>query len=227
MTITLYFNPVSTGSLAVQMFLAETKVAYEAKPVDLMTGAQHQPAFKAVNPRSLVPVLVDGDFVLTESAAILQYLADKYESPAYPRDPRQRARIHERMGWTSTEVVRELGYHLIYPQLLPHHARPAGAAQDATLAWGKEKAEHQLALFDQHAIGANKFVCGDTLTIADYFVAEPLYLGTKIGCGYKKYPNIERWLTTMRALPSWAEVHAVVDGFGAHIAGKPFVAVGV
>ena len=51
-----------------------------------MTGEHMKPAYAAINPNRLVPVLEDGDFRLTESSAILKYLADKIDSPAYPKD---------------------------------------------------------------------------------------------------------------------------------------------
>jgi len=226
MTLKLYYHPASTSSLSVLMFLAETKVSYEPIVVNILTGEQRQPAFLALNPRGLVPVLVDGDFVLTESSAILKYLADKFESPAYPRDPHRRARLHERMDWINTDVSRDLGYHMVYPQLLPHHARPAGAAQDVTISWGKQKCEQQLAVLDASALGKNRFLCGDELTIADYFAAEQLHLASQIGSSFTKYPNLQRWLETMRALPTWKAVHQAVDGWGASLAGKSFVAVG-
>jgi glutathione S-transferase len=227
MTLKLYYHPVSTNSLAVQMFLAEAKVAYEPILVDILTGAQRKDAFLALNPRGLVPVLVDGDFVLTESSAILKYIADKVESPTYPRDPRRRARVNERMDWINTDVSRELGYHMVYPQLMPHHARSAGAAQDETIAWGKQKCEAHLAVLDSAGLGTSGFLCGDELSIADFLAAEQLHLASKIGSSFARYPNIQRWLETMRALPSWKTVHASIDGWGASLVGKSFVAVGI
>jgi glutathione S-transferase len=226
-SLKLHYHPVSTTSLSVQMLLAEAKVAYEPFVVDIFSGEQRMPAFLALNPRGLVPVLVDGDFVLTESSAILKYVADKVESPTYPRDPRRRARINERMDWISTDVSRDLSYLMVYPQLMPHHARPAGAAQDATIAWGKRKCEEHLAVLDAAGLGPNRFLCGDELSIADFLAAEQLHLASHIGSSFARYPNIQRWLETMRGLPSWKTVHASADGWGTSLAGTSFVAVGI
>jgi glutathione S-transferase len=93
--------------------------------------------------------------------------------------------------------------------------------------WGNEKAASSLAIFDAHAIGSRPYVCGDELTIADYFAAELISAGALIGESYARYPNVRRWLETMKRLPSWRKVNEVYDGFAASIAGKPFVTLGV
>ena len=69
-------------------------------------------------------MLEDGDFRLTESAAILRYLAEKIGSPAYPKDLKQRARVNEAMDWFNSNFYRDWGYGLVYPQIFPHHKRP-------------------------------------------------------------------------------------------------------
>lgn len=77
MAIVLYHHPYSRASNVVWM-LEEVGVPYELEYVDIMTGAQKQPAFKAINPMGKLPTLRDGDAVVTESAAIALYLADRY-----------------------------------------------------------------------------------------------------------------------------------------------------
>ena len=78
---------------------------------------------------ALVPVLEDGDFRLTESSAILKYLADKFDSPLYPKDLRQRARVNERMDWFNTQLSRDFCFGLVFAQLLPHHKRRSDEAR--------------------------------------------------------------------------------------------------
>src|SRR5215831_15684913 len=98
----LYYHPVSTTSRPIVLFANESGIDLDYQIVDLFTGAQYQPDYAAINPSSQVPVLEDGDFRLTESSAILKYLADKIVSPAYPTDLRKRARVNERMDWLNT-----------------------------------------------------------------------------------------------------------------------------
>jgi glutathione S-transferase len=155
-----------------------------------------------------VPLLEDGEFRLTESSAILKYLADKSQSPAYPIDLRQRARINERMDWFNTGFYRDLGYGLVYPQVIPSYRRDNGAVQRAVLASGREKAKNWLKILDDHFIGPeNKFVCGNEITIADYFGASILTLGDVIRLDYSPYPNVVRWIGNMKALPAWPKAN--------------------
>jgi glutathione S-transferase len=221
----IHFFPVSTSSRPVLLFCAEANVSYEPVVVDLMSGAQLKEPFLSKNPNGLVPVLEDGDFVLTESSAIVKYLADKVDSPLYPKDLKKRARVNERMDWFNTTFGREFCYHLAYPQLFPHHARKPEAAQNATIEWGKERVEKALQILDTKYLAGNKYLCGDELTIADLFGAEILATGDLIGVNYKRFPNVDRWMKSMRERPSWRKVNEATDGFAATLKEKPFVSI--
>src|SRR5215472_9392249 len=102
----LYYHPVSTTSRPVLLFAAESNIPLDLQVVDLFTGEQYQSAYSAINPSHQVPVLEDGDFRLTESSAILKYLAEKVGSPAYPKDLKARAKVNEMMDWVNTQVCR-------------------------------------------------------------------------------------------------------------------------
>ena len=98
----LYMHPVSMTSRPVRLFIAENNIPCEEQVVDLMTGEHMKPPYSTLNPNMLVPMLEDGDLHLTESSAILKYLADKTESPTYPRDLKKRAKMNELMDWFNT-----------------------------------------------------------------------------------------------------------------------------
>jgi glutathione S-transferase len=221
----LHFHPASTASRPVVLFCAEEKISYEPVLVDILKGAHYEEPFVALNPSKMVPVLEDGDLVLTESSAILKYVAEKAGSAAYPRDLKQRARVNERMDWFNTQQYREWGYHLIYPQVFPHHKRPTDEAQNATVEWGRDKSEQWLKILNDNVIGKNKFLCGDAITIADYFGAEILSAGDLIGVSFHRFPNVDRWMGLMRALPNWKKVHETIDGFAASLKSQKFVTI--
>jgi glutathione S-transferase len=220
-----HFHPVSTTCRPIMMLCAEAKIAYEPVVVDVMSGAHKQEPFISMNPSSQIPVLEDGDFVLTESSAILKYLSEKAASPFYPKDLKARARVNERMDWFNTGMMREYCYHMVYPQIFGHHTRTPEAAQTATVEWGKAQAERWLKVLDEKILGKHKYVCGDEVTIADFFGADIIHTGTLTGVSLKRFANVERWMAAMRALPSWGKVHEAVDGFAASLKDKKFVAV--
>jgi glutathione S-transferase len=225
-TMKLYMHPVSTTSRPIRLFIAEHNIPVEEQVVDLMTGEHHQPSFSSINPNHLVPVLDDDGFRLTESSAILKYLADKFDSPAYPKDLKQRARVNEMMDWFNTNFIRDYGYGLIYPQLFPHHKRPSAEVQAATLAWGKERAQAWLRVLDDHWLGPDKpYLCGDQITIADYFGVAFLTLGEVVRCDFAAYPNVQRWLAHMKRLPSWPKVNEVLYGYAGAVKEQPFEAI--
>jgi len=222
----LYMHPVSMTCRPVMLFLAENKVDCEQQMVDLMTGEHYKEPFASLNPNRLVPVLEDGDFRLTESSAILKYLADKIGSPAYPKDLKARAKVNEMMDWLNTNFYRDWGYGLAYPQLFPHHKRRSDEAHDGAIEWGMNNAKTWLQILNDHWIGPNnQYLVGNQVTIADYFGAGLVTLGELIRCDLSKYPNVERWLNNMKKLPNWGKVNEVFYGLRDALKDKPFKAI--
>ena len=222
----LYMHPVSMTSRPVRLFIAESGIDVDEQVVDLMTGEHYQEPYVAINPNRLVPVLDDGDFRLTESSAILKYLADKIDSPAYPKDLQQRAKVNEMMDWFNTNFYRDYGYGLCYPQVFPHHKRPTDDMQAGTIAWGKERAQGWMQVLNDHWIGADQaYLCGNEITIADYFGACLLTLGEILRTDFTAYPNVARWLGNMKALKSWPEINEALYGFAEMVKDQEFETV--
>ena len=206
----LYYHPVSTTSRPVLLLAADEGIALDHEVVDLFTGVHLQPAFTSVNSSQQVPVLEDGDFRLTESSAILKYLAEKTGSATYPSDLQRRARINETMDWFNTGLYRDLGYGLVYPQVLPNYKREDAAVQQANLTWSREKSRRWLGILDKDIIGDNTYLCGNELSIADYLGIGMLSAGEVAHLDYAQWPNLTRWIATMKARPSWGQVN---EGF--------------
>ena len=117
-------------------------IALDYQVVDLMTGEHLGPAYASINPSKLVPMLEDGDFRLTESSAILKYLADKVGSAAYPKDLQKRARVNETMDWLNTGFYRDFGYGLRLSAAVP--APQAAQRRGARWRRGVGQAESRL-----------------------------------------------------------------------------------
>jgi len=226
MATKLYMHPVSTTSRPVLLFVAESGANVELVTIDLFTGEHMKEPFTKLNPNKQVPVLVEDDFVLTESSAILKYLADKINSPAYPKDLRRRAHVNELMDWFNTGLMREYCYHFVYPQVFPGHQREPEAVHKATLEWGRTMAKGWLQILNDHWLGSsNAYVCGKDITIADYLGAGALTVGDMIRVDFANYPNVDRWLGRMRKLGSWDSVHQTVKGVAGSMKEKSFVAL--
>jgi glutathione S-transferase len=222
MALTLYTNPVSTAARPVMLFIAEKKLPVEYRVLDMMKGEHKGASYLAINPNGQVPALEDGDFRMTESSAILKYLAARFNAPEYPTDLKDRAKIDAAMDWFNTNFYRDFGYGLLYPQIFPHHKRPSDEAQTTHIAWGKEKTKAALAILDQHIIGSNDYVANNRISIADYFGAGILCAGELIGCTFADYPNVQRWIGNMKKLSSWDSVHEVMYGFAGSLKGREF-----
>lgn len=222
----LHYHPISTTSRTIMLFAAESGIPLEMHVVDLFTGEHMQPAYAGLNPNRLVPVLEDGDFVLTESSAILKYLAEKTDSPAYPKDLQKRARVNERMDWTNTQLCSDLAYGLVYPQIFDAHKRRSDESQAAQLERSKERARTWLTVLNDSILApGNNYLCGDAITIADYHAVSYVQLAEVIGSDLAAYPNIKRWLGRMKSLKTWPQVYSAIDGFAASFKDKQMVAV--
>ena len=222
----LYTHPVSTACRPVMQFIADAEIECDMEVVDILKGAHYEPGYSEKNPNRLVPMLEDGDFRLTESASILRYLAEKVGSPAYPKDLKQRARINEAMDWFNSNFYKDWGYGLVYPQLFPHHKRPDEKTHAGTIAWAQDRCKTWLQVLNDHWLsGDKKFLCGDQITIADYFGSAIMSIGELIHCDLKNYPKVQRWLGNVKKQPNYEKVNEVFNGFRDSTKGKTWATV--
>ncbi|MDE2285096.1 MAG: glutathione S-transferase family protein [Hyphomicrobiales bacterium] len=222
----LYMHPVSMTSRPIRLFIAENKIPVEEVTVDLFTGEHMKQPYSDMNPSCMVPMLEDGDLRLTESSAILKYLADKIGSPTYPKDLKQRAKVNEVMDWINTQFYRDWAYNMIYPQIFPNNKRRSDEAQAATVELGQTNAKRWLKVLNDHFIGPNnQYLTGNQVTIADYFGAALVTLGETVRVDFSKYPNVQRWLTNMKKLPNWSKINEVFYGYVESLKGQPLHAI--
>jgi len=104
MTLKLYFAP-GACSFVPHTLLETAGAPYEPVMVKIHKGENYGPEFQAINPRSQVPVLVDGDMVLTQILAVVTYLADRFPEQRWlPTEPRERAKALETLAWMNNTV---------------------------------------------------------------------------------------------------------------------------
>ncbi len=195
------------------MFAQEHQFDLEYELVSLFQGEHLRPDFLALNPNGCVPVLVDGGLVLSESSAILKYLADLIRSPAYPTDLRERARVNAAMDWFLTNFHLAVGHELAYPTLYPaFHPFGAEALAEVTAA-GVKAARRGFAVLDAHMIGPDRsYVAGEELTLADYVGGSVVALAEAVDFDLGPYPNVRRWMAGLKARPSWPPTYAAFRG---------------
>ncbi len=214
----LYVFRAATTSRAVLAFCELARIPLNVKDVDITRGEHHAPAFAALNPSRLVPVLDDDGFILTQASAILRYLASKTPTPLYPADLRTRARIDELIAWFEADFNKDFGFQYVYPQLLPHHARGTAEATQRTVEWGRDRSRTWLSVLDGHFLADGRsLLVGDALTLADLFGAAIVSLGELVGCTFADYPNIRRWYANVTSQPSWQKINGPFSGFAASI----------
>lgn len=219
----LYMHPASTTCRPIMLFAAEEGIVLDHHIVDILGGEQFKPEFQALNPNGLVPLLEDGSFRLTESSAILKYLADKAGSAAYPKELQARARVNEVMDWFNTNFYRSFGYGLCYSQVLDSYKLPDENGQRLSLEASKQRAARNLGILNDHMLGARAYLCGDAITIADYFASGLLSLGEVTGCTFAAYPNVLRWYGRMKSLPQWQATNAGVFAWADFARGPAYV----
>ncbi|MBE7367429.1 glutathione S-transferase family protein [Ramlibacter pallidus] len=104
MSMKLYFSP-GACSFVPHSLLETAGAAFEPVMVKLHKGEQNEPAYRAVNPRGQVPVLVDGDATITQIVAIVTWLDAKFpEQQFLPKDPFARAKVLETLAWMNNTV---------------------------------------------------------------------------------------------------------------------------
>lgn len=162
-------------------------------------------SFLALNPMGKVPVLVDGDFVLTESVAINAYLAGKAPTPLLPANPQSRARIDQWSSWAITEV--EFHFTVMVRELRRAGAAgegPNGELVSACLAGVVDT----LAALENYLAAGNAYVAGDSFTIGDINTCFPI-AGIAPRIDMTAFPAISDWLTRCTARPAWQRVQAI------------------
>ena len=165
-----------TRSIRARWALQELGVDFEPITVNLIKGENQLPEFLQINPAGKVPVLVDGDLVLTESIAIVMYLAEKYRDKALlPTDPVQRAELNRWLLFTATELEQPLWRIARHTFLYPERDRLPG---DVTLASNEFRS--MATILEQH-MQQRQFVVGSVVTVADFVLAYTLDWGNEVG----------------------------------------------
>ncbi len=192
----LHYAP-GTISIAVAIALHEAGLEFEAIRVDFKTGAQTQPAYHRINPKGRVPALETDAGILTETGAILDYIAAI--APAahlMPQDPFQAARL------------RSVMYYLASTMHVNHAHRMRASrwadsadAQEEMRAKVPETMADSCAYIEQRCL-AGPFLAGDQITVADPYLYVICTWLDGDGVDVQAYPRLAAFCDAMGARPS-------------------------
>lgn len=190
------------NSVKVLIALEELGLAYDLKPVNVRKGEQKAEAFVALNANAKVPVLVDEALVLTESAAILVYLAEK-TGKLLPRDGEARARVFEQLFFHASALSPAFGNTGFFKRSSPE-PQPIAEARFSG------EAERILGLLDDK-LANQAFMAGDDFTIADIAHFGWLWRIQFPGLSLEGRPKLSRWYETVAARPAVQRAIARVE----------------
>lgn len=199
--LTLYYARPSVYARPVWLALLEKQLPFELVAMDL-SGNQFEPEFLAVNPFSHVPVLVDGDFRVLESLAILDYLEARYpERALLPASPTALARVR---------MVQLVALNELLPavfRLLLQGERP-GETSDKTsgeIEYAQLRAMTTLT-FLENLLGDGPYFAGDQLTLAEIVAGTIVHKMPDLGVALVDYPGLNRWSERLLARPTWQQI---------------------
>jgi glutathione S-transferase len=199
----LYGFPPSPNTWKVRAVAAYLGLPLELEFVDLTKGGSHTPAFLAINPTGRTPALVDGDFKLWESTAILQYLASKTTNSLWPNDARTRADIMRWQSWGIAHLGSEACQPLTFQRFVKKFLN-MGPPDEAAVAKALESFKREMTVLDEH-LAKQKYLVGNALTLADFSIAAQLTYAKEADMPLASYPHVQEWLGRVRALPCWKE----------------------
>ena len=197
----LYYNPLSPNVRRVRLTAAVLGIELEEKLVDFSKGEHKTPDYLALNANGAVPTLVDGDFVLSESRSIMQYLASKKpESGLLPRDEAARADVTRWQFWDAAHFSPQLG-SLAFEKLIKGMVG-LGEPDNAKINEALTNFRRFAAVLNQRLEG-KQHVVGNDLTLADLTLASSLMYAKQTEVPLADFPNIEAWLARITALEGW------------------------
>jgi glutathione S-transferase len=206
----LYMDPITVNCRKVLAGMKLIGAPYSITKVDYFQGEQKSDAYLKINPNAKIPAMKDGDLVIWESNAILQYAADKLGSAqAYPTDLKTRADINQWLFWESNAW-----FPSCYCYLVENCVKPLlGDVTDQSILDTEAPNFHKLASILDARLATSRFISSDHPTIADVVIAAPMHLHVWQQLPLDDHKNLKRWmLEDIETQSWWTETH-VEEGF--------------
>ena len=196
-----YHNAFSSNSRRALMTALHLDVKLDIEVVNLQKGEQRSPDMLRMNPNGKVPVLEDDGFLLWESHAIMQYLADRTPGQTvYPVELRARADVNRWLFWSANHwspSVSILNWENFVKGLIGD-----GAPDPAQVKRGEAQVTDCATLLDAHLAGKT-WVAQEKLTLADLALAATLMTVVPAKLPVSGYPNLLAWFGRVQELDAW------------------------
>lgn len=207
MAIELYVFPPSPRAFKVMVVANHLGIDATLRFLDLRKGEQKEASYARLNPNHRMPTLCDGDDVIWESEAILQYLAlKKPASGLLPAQERARLAVTQWQFWNLAHwdpACAVFAFEYVAKRFL----RGAPEPDMAVIAKGSETFQRVASVLEGQLKG-RPFVLGDTLTLADFSLGATMTLADAAHLPLEPYDAINRWRRTLAALPAWQQTLA-------------------
>jgi glutathione S-transferase len=197
----LYGFPPSPNTWKVRAVAHQLGIPLELELVDLTKP--RTPAYLAINPTGRTPTLVDGDFVLSESSAIMQYIASRSPNTLWPDNPRARASITQWQCWQLPHFGGEACQPLTFQRLVKKIVK-LGPPDDAVVAKATEAFNRDARYLDDH-LAKSSYLVGNALTLADLSVVAAMAYAKEAEMPLAPYSHVRDWFGRVTALPAWRE----------------------
>ncbi|XP_021279707.1 glutathione S-transferase 2-like [Herrania umbratica] len=197
--LVLYSYWQSSCAWRIRFALNLKGLSYEYKAVNLAKGEQFTPEFERLNPLHFVPVLVDGDVVVSDSYAILMYLEEKYpQRTLLPADPQLKA-LNLQVASIISSSIQPL--HML--SILKYLEEKVGSEERLLFAQTNiEKGFLALEKLLEDFVG--KYATGEEVYMADVFMAPQIAVATeRFKIDMSKFPTLSRIYESQRALPEF------------------------
>ncbi|VAW74298.1 Glutathione S-transferase [hydrothermal vent metagenome] len=198
----LYVVAGSGNCRKVQATINKLNITADLEYRDLIEGELGKPDFISMNPNGRVPVLVDGDYTLWESNAIMQYLADTVpDNTLYSQNPQTRADINRWQCWELAHFNNALGMIVSETVFKPQFFQIE--PDQAIIGSATESLDAFTRILEDHLVDRD-YVVGNNITLADYSIINIEGFKDMIPFDWSRYPRVSAYFERLRADPHWA-----------------------
>lgn len=198
----LYYHPLSSNSRRVVLTAIHLNVDIELVVVDLLKGEHKAPEYLRSNPNGKVPLLDDDGFMLWESHAIMQYLADGARGQdLYPVELMARADVNRWLFWSAYHFTPAVGL-ISRERVSKKMVGGSGAPDGNEIARGEAQLMAAAQVLDDH-LARYDWIAQGRLSLADFAIAAPLMHTAAAEFPVTGYANLQAWFSRIQELDAW------------------------